>query len=148
MTSEEILNMPAGRKMDELIVNKVMKWSLDPGLPDESAFYYPPEWNDELNAWPSTRGRQQKGSLDLVPNYSTDIAAAWEVVEKICEKKNQQVYLVTNFSSEFGNEFYAEIFINNGEGIGDSENIVCSATAETTPLAICRTALLAVLEGK
>jgi hypothetical protein len=88
--------------------------------------------------------------MDLVappgvyPEYSTDIAAAWEVVEKISEQKNAQVYICTNFSSEFGDTFYVEIYKNWD---GEQEQILTSATAETAPLAICRGALLAVIEA-
>lgn len=83
------------------------------------------------------------GPSDIYWEYSTNISAAWDVVEKIGEKKNTQLYLCTNFSSEFGNQFYAEIFINWD---GEAENVVTSATAETAPLAICRASLLAVMK--
>lgn len=33
-------------------------WSIDPGLPDETAFLYPSWWNDVLGDWPSKRGLQ------------------------------------------------------------------------------------------
>mgnify|MGYP001559380275 CR=1 FL=1 len=71
------------RRLDMAIAKKVMEWPTDPGLPDETAFLYPIEWEDELDAWPSTVGRQQKTPDALVPRYSTNIEAAFLVVEKI-----------------------------------------------------------------
>ena len=92
MTRDKILNMEAGRKIDEFICRDVMNWSIDPGLPDETAFYYPPEWNDKYKAWPSTKGRQQKHSMSLVPHYSTDIRAALDVVEKLETHKDEILF--------------------------------------------------------
>ena len=80
------------------------------------------------------------GQTSELPSYSTDISAAWEVVEEIGGKKSRQWYLCTNFSSEFDNQIYVQILDN----VDESENIICSATADTAPLAICRAALLSV----
>lgn len=33
-------------------------WSVDPGLPDETAFLFPSRWLDELGVWPSCCGLQ------------------------------------------------------------------------------------------
>jgi hypothetical protein len=118
MTHDEILNMSAGKEMDALIAQDLMGW-----------IYYD-GWNHPL-------ANEVQGEL---PSYSTDIAAAWEVVKKIGENKHRQWYLCTNFSAEFGNQIYAEIF----ERMDESEFTICSATAETAPLAICRAALIAV----
>ena len=85
--------MNAGRELDALIAEQVMGWRCDPGLANEpdgtinTAFWYPPEWDTELGAWPSTMGRQQHGPYDLVPHYSTSIADAWLVVEKFRERE-------------------------------------------------------------
>lgn len=86
MTKEEILAVP-GRELDALVMEKVMnqpivkraeltEWAgryvYDPGQ-----FHLTPE---ELY-WQS---KQQHGAWEIVgPRYSTDISAAWEVVEKM-----------------------------------------------------------------
>jgi hypothetical protein len=97
MTREEILNMPAGREMDALIAERVFKTTEDD------------DW----------------GSDGLL-SFSTDIAAAWQVVEKL--KPNYpllDMYCIGDWASSFG----------DGEwGYG---------YAETAPLAICRAALIA-----
>ena len=69
-------------------------------------------------------------------SYSTDISAAWEVVEK-CENFNCYVDLIA---------------LSNKRGwkcaVYDVNKISGNAIAETAPLAICRAALLAVMEAK
>jgi hypothetical protein len=62
LTKDEILNMPAGREMDALIAEKVMKLKM------EGSHHY---WMNGA------------GAVASIPRYSTDIAAAWDVVEKI-----------------------------------------------------------------
>jgi hypothetical protein len=64
---------------------------------------------------------------NLCPHYSTDIAAAWELVEKM---KYFTLY--------------------RGDGYWECEysgQYLESIDAETAPLAICRAALLAVIES-
>lgn len=58
--------MNAGRELDALVAEKVMGFRHHPAMPGY----------DEM--WFMSDG----GSIDL-PNYSTDIAAAWQVVEKL-----------------------------------------------------------------
>lgn len=70
-----------------------------------------------------------------VPFYSTDIAAAWEVVEKLK-------------SSSFYIEFYIEFYINRWQCHFCHETnggVNCRRSyAPTAPLAICRAALKAI----
>lgn len=65
--------MNAGRELDALVAEKVMGWT----------------W-DENTAWSPTGSRNARvADGDLwwwLPPYSTDIAAAWEVVERIRER--------------------------------------------------------------
>ncbi len=99
----DIREMKAGRELDALVAEKVM------------GQYFRNEWYKLYN--------------DTIPCYSTDISAAWKVVEKI--KK---------------------------EFVGISDPLNCniwecsftfktSALGETAPLAICRAALLAMEES-
>jgi hypothetical protein len=97
MTRDEILNMPAGRKMDILVSEKVMH-----DIPGQA----------------------------MISLYSTDIAAAWEVVEKMIEADG----------------FFQMYYASTGEWLVDldtEENLIGEKTA---PLAICRAALLATME--
>jgi hypothetical protein len=94
MTKDEILNMPAGTKMDDLIAELVM--------------------HDPMGqVWSR--------------HYSTDISAAWEVVEKM-----QGDF----WKLEFIGGSYRARFINSK----------LHQWELTAPLAICRAALLTVLE--
>jgi len=117
MTREEILNMPAGREMDALIAKEVMGWVLNP---------------------PNVRGHgwlihdHKMIGINSLPYFSTDIAAAWEVVEK--EEHGFSLWVSGVRSAPLCK---AEIII------GDNRY---GCYANTAPLAICRAALLAVLE--
>jgi ABA sandwich protein len=115
MTNDEILNMPAGREMDALIAEKVMGH----------------EVKRDVVMW-----REGNASLEpysegftVLAHYSTDIGAAWEVVEKIQtgelrlhEHKLLRTYYLAEFHEPGGSTFMVR--------------------AETAPLAICRAALL------
>lgn len=103
MTRDEILNMPAGREMDYLIAEKVLELSI---LKDGTGILLP---------------------IDLqVKNYSTDIAAAWGVVEKF-----------PTMSLTFRGKYW----------FCDLNQVDFDYTqADTAPLAICRAALLTLVE--
>ena len=74
-------------------------------------------------------------SLDreiLLPHYSTDIAAAWLVVEKMKVR-----FSLTSLKTFKDGKWLCRT--------GDVMNVI-TLIAETAPLAICRTALIAVRE--
>lgn len=99
--------LEAGREMDELIAVRVM------GLVTASPAPY----------WTYSRN----GIQEPIPAYSTDIAAAWEVVEKMTPGPG---FYVTRAG---GHGFWKAIFEDD-----DNEGKAYSLTA---PLAICRAAL-------
>lgn len=66
--------MKAGREMDALVAEKVMGWTDRHG-----EFAIPPDTSPHRGA---IRYMPEK-----VPPYSTDISAAWQVVEKLWELK-------------------------------------------------------------
>lgn len=115
--------MPAGREMDSLIAERVMGWTVFYGehngydlLDDEIANGYPPD-------------EEPEGVPFEIPNYSTDIAAAWEVVEKM---KN---YLFVCGRTDDG--IWEAYFFPVNSGIGK----LSEAHGDTAPSAICRAAL-------
>jgi hypothetical protein len=63
MNKKEILAMPAGRELDALVAEKVMGWTKG------------------LKPWLMPPGFVECDVVPI-PNYSTDIAAAWEVANK------------------------------------------------------------------
>ena len=114
MTREEILNMPAGREMDALIAENVF-----------NVFVH------RLNG-----SAFSVSMLNEIPHYSTDISAAWEVVEKL--HKENDIFDVWH-EKDTGFDWWCEV-VNNGDG--------WNVNAKTAPLAICRAALLAVMEAE
>lgn len=114
MNREEILNMPAGRKMDALI--------------DGALF--------DCNG-----GEFSILSVYILPDYSTCIEDAWQIIKAMKVKHFRFVlggyFMGLNQTwAAFDNEQWAD------------SNPLYKAFADDTPLAICRAALLATLEEK
>jgi len=109
-TKIAILNMPASREMDAWIA-EIVGWVIE----DFTAI------SPRGSKW----ARNAHGDDDWLPYYSTDISAAWEVVDKYTDAVVEKV----------GDHYCVNLFVS-------------SACAETAPLAICRAALFAVMEGK
>jgi hypothetical protein len=129
MTRDEILNMPAGREMNALI---------------EKHIFFHDTFEKEVVRRTSNANKRKdrnvtekelwavltKYSSVPVRNYSTDISAAFEVMEK---------FSVFNFEFCRENDKGSACAIVN-------ENLDNAVIADTVPLAICRAALLAVME--
>jgi hypothetical protein len=116
---DEIMAMVPGRELDALVAKKVMGWTFSNLIKS----WYPPNLRPENNAY----GHKLR-------NYSTDIAAAWEVVEKM---KDYKIYSDIHTASNcYMVDGYSEIFED------EIEHVEC----ETAPHAICKAALLAVME--
>jgi hypothetical protein len=109
MKKEEILAMEAGRELDVLVAEHVMGW-YDISLMTNTS-------NNFTNYQGITPGIYSRRKIK---NYSTDISATWEVVEKMRE-------------SEYKYQF------NQHMDKGSFTNV--------TPLIICRAALLAVMDS-
>ena len=105
MTKDEIMNMPAGREMDTLIAKSIF------GNVKKS-------WDWEFT----------------LPSYSTDISAAWRVVEKMSD------------AGSIFSVFISQSYTSDGWGVTIENAFVrYDVVAGTAPLAICRAALLAVM---
>lgn len=118
--------MPAGREMNALIAEKAMGWTVFYGeykgyelFDDEVAQGYPPK--EEADGVPFE-----------IPYYSTDIAAAWEVVNRM---KN---YFFVCGRTDEGR--WEAIFYPVNSGVGK----LSEAHGDTAPSAICRAALKAM----
>ena len=122
MNRDEILDMEPSRELDALVAEKVMGWETvnnKAGIP-VSGF-------DWVGHNPKT---QSSTVWSYVPDYSTDISAAWEVVEKLSRGKVDRSFVL-----EFHYERYYASFGPYREEM-----------YETPSEAICKAALLAVLE--
>lgn len=69
--------MKAGRELDALIAEKVMGWK------NEVAFADAKSLEDHMGSYKSHVRAEDFPVSDLLPHYSTDIAAAWDVVQKL-----------------------------------------------------------------
>ena len=122
MKRDEILNMQAGNKTDVLIAKKVFNLSVM-------------EWINHPETRPVFIGVGKDEEDKDIPYYSTDIAAAWEVVTEM-QRRNCWVY-VNVLSSRSQVVITDESKQPAYDGYADINNV---------PLAICRAALLAVME--
>ena len=120
MTRDKILAMPAGPDLDALVAAKVMGWAR------KGPYLVPLELTARL---------LEAHQVPDVPCYSTDITAAWRVVEKM--KDDGDVFIEWWRDGEWTVARKPLGFRGEGDVI----------SAPTAPLAICRSALLAV-EGR
>ena len=123
MSAEEIRKLEAGRVLDSIVAMQVMGWKQSPAgnYPWQLA---PPE-------------AESMAPVKLCPNYSTDIAAAWEVVEKVLEDDSLGLSIYDTQLSFHRRDWIVHFIREKGMWAGSE--------AETLPLAICRAALLAVM---
>ncbi len=133
--------LEAGRELDALVAEKVMGLCLHewPVITDD-------DWNWEVRC-PKCNTTKYGGHSDLMPiegytePYSTDIAAAWEVVEKIERMfwPKRDLWWQLESAGASGSDLEAAVVF---------EGSVAKATAQavTMPLAICRASLAAMTE--
>lgn len=133
LTRDEILNMPAGRGLDALIAIKLLGLSVE-HLPVVYEEGYTEDGTDGWSGFVCPRCRRPEDMLDepCAKNYSTDISAAWKVVDKL----NRDGWYVSVFT---GHKFECALSHPNPK-----RGNYCKG--ETAPLAICRAALLAVTD--
>lgn len=130
MTREEILALKPGRELDALVAEKVMGW-------DDSG---DGEWRNEFD--------RPIESIRLW-RPSTDISAAWEVVEKM----NELDFSITTHSlgkivTVYGPETNHEK-IDKAKKAGLHSKLIetCAMTyGESVPEAVCKAALLVMID--
>lgn len=130
--------MKAGRKLDALIAERVMGWRLE-DYGEGSIYFYAPR---------GTCGASCDHHLHLLPEFSTDIADAWSVVEKM---KADKGFISITFYEDYPNKRtpsqgmdgppYKAHWSVSGLGIGYQEGKIA---ADTAPHAICLAALKAL----
>lgn len=141
--------LTAGRELDALVAEKVMGWRRSLGCFDNRN-----NWNPEgviLVPFPGTEyGPKREWTTNPitntrnVPHYSTDIAAAWEVVERL--RENGWVIGIgiddEPWEDPAGGGTHGCSLLGCNRGRTDATDI--REYADTTPLAICLAALKAV----
>ena len=150
MTRDDILNMPEGREMDALI-SKMIFETPHMELEDAGCPYCGSEmWHGKERARCS---QCNEWRYSPYKDYSTDIAAAWDVADKInrmiaeniLELENDYNYLTlecVGYTSGYAASFDCLL---DHEWFEDITNYKYAARADTAPLAICRAALLAMV---
>lgn len=137
-------DMPAGPEMDALVAEKVMGWRWrKSSATGRRCLFSPTRWPEWFTALADgTEGIV--GDWDRpthIPRYSTDIAAAWEVVEKM--RANGYAPQIRPWGARWAGWGVAD------DRDGDIDLCRNFGSAETVPLAIVRWALAAcgVTEG-
>ena len=132
MTKDEILNMPPSKDMDMLIEEKIFKrhpcdkWYLLQMTVEGGIYMH----GDSVCEYDNKCYMENNP-----PKYSTNISAAWKIVERMQGDWWKMEFLTGIHAAEF-----------------EKPNMKCEnqtyheATADTMPLAICRAALLTTLE--
>jgi len=132
LTQDKILNMKAGKEIDTLVAEKIMDL-----VPCENWYL-----QEITMIGPIYIRNQHKCKHDgkcypkeYVPECSTNISSAWRVVDKLWGKFNFAI----NRMDMYDGDYIASVMAFN-------RNEWKSAHANTAPLAICRAALLTLLE--
>lgn len=153
MTRDEILKLEAGREIDALISKAIgeqpeILWAI--ADKDGTGFYDIRSRKVDAEIQLSNSPWLVKLEAQVLPiekwkPYSTDIAAAWEVIEQI-RKLDKHWSPGINWDDDDGdgNPMWVASFTYYGDDKNQfQQNEVWSKSA---PLAICRAALLAVME--
>ena len=136
----------AGPELDAMVAERVMGWVWkdDPLHPEEAPFLVSP---DGADCW-------HRSGIGRLPAYSTDIDAAWGVVEKLGESRGngqRHYYVEIAHDTRHGDPsiegYTCTIEVSPYWDNPDAEDSDCrevGAFAPTAPLAICLAALAAV----
>lgn len=132
--------MVVGRELDALVAEKVMGLPC-PGLPTDNAYSY--IGRVEREGWYLQSSGYDSGDVrEIVPApYSTSIAAAWEVVEKL-KADGWDIHID---SMGFNNDIEGEwrTFFSHPHEMGDQRAHVFG-DGDTVAEAVCKSALAAV----
>lgn len=123
----------AGRALDAQIAEQVMGWTHEP---DTDAYFVLADWLASEGKWRT------------LPHFSTDMAAAWQVVEHLQSGPEGWKYTLHLVAHPYGRT-YAYFGLDRPDDADYAEghhryNDDDQRIAHATPLAICRAALLAV----
>lgn len=132
MTHEEIDALPAGRELDALVAERVMGWQLVPAVNGIES----PWWWDANGPVHSMDKSDWRGGW----YPSTNIAAAWEVVERMgADGWDAELDQFHNFMHIWDACFRKLDNRDQGQWLE-----LRTGRADAAPLAICRAALKAV----
>ena len=137
MTRDEILAMEPGRELDALVAERVMGKPKPTVIPRSDEKFLE-TWDDWGGAWLARfKGDNEIGQYYALP-FSTNISKAWEVVEKM-QELGCMIELDRYYPGE-NSGLWTCLFCAGSELCGRAE-------VPTAPEAICKAALLAVMEN-
>lgn len=138
LTREEILAMEPGPELDKLIAEHVMGWSIyryDKDVPKRCYYMLVDKSFDSVvddGSWNAGERKTEEEAWKDNRSFSTDISAAWEVVTQL--KLNNWEFIIASEDDKIDVTFYWDAHRMEGAIFGG-----------TAPEAICKAALLAVL---
>lgn len=158
LTADAVRTMSAGREMDAIVAERVMGWAWFPWRPDwhkeVGEECYKPARRDGMvlrNLMPG--GGEPPGPwCGPPPQFSTDIAVAWPVVEAIRTRPPEGTFDYGPWLSieartvGEGSPSWTVAWKYGIQWEGEQYHDWC-ATGETAPLAICRLALLTTIRS-
>lgn len=136
MTEEEILNMPAGRKIDALIAEKIKGLCVHNWKVVDFPFY------DNSVCYECSKCKSEYWGLNppKCKPYSSDISDAWRVVDEM--NKHYGFEIISHYP---GKDCIARFWQCDPDMPVEKIAYEYTARADTVSLAICRAALLTVL---
>jgi len=85
MTKEDILAMEPGPELDTLVAEKVMGHTMPDFIPEDALDLYLAGTPIHYDSWTCVCRYDEGDVPKWIPDlYSSDISAAWRVVEKLC----------------------------------------------------------------
>ncbi len=143
MTKEEILAMEAGPELDALVAEKIMNHPRPDFIPEDALDLYLAGTPIHYDSWTCVCRYDEGDTPKWVPDpYSTDISAAWPVVEE-WTKRNKPISIEVIYDC---GAYETKIETWNDGKKGWNEPIL-SGSCEAAPEAICKAALI-IFVGK
>jgi hypothetical protein len=133
MKREEILNMSAGEELDTLIAEKVMELDLSKRCDGNPDYFDTDRWACGKCGAVGRVWDDMEHTIEP-KEYSDGIAAAWEVIDKM--RKSFWIASLVADTNLWRVTFYTHTHRKTHEAIDES-----------APLAICRAALLTVMDA-
>ncbi len=144
MTKEEILAMEAGKELDVLVAEKVMGHPMPDFIPEAALDLYLAGSPIHYDSWTCVCRYDEGDIPKWVPDpYSTDISAAWRVVDKLTEewtRENKPISIEVIYDC---GSYETKIETWN-EDKQDWNEPIFSGSCEAAPEVICKAALIAI----
>jgi len=159
-TKIDIGSMTAGRELDSMIAEKVMGYTVKDTSSDETPWrqcygcLYKDDLDDIIEIEPINDDSPASNYNRCLRQYSTDISAAWQLVEPLDENGERRFYfdvksvVCGGWVCEVHDERKFVSRLHKGGDFASGGCLIACEFSDTAPLAICKAALKAVMDGK